>query len=566
MKWEDLTMQEKAELMKTYVQGGYTSLDDIRNHFNSFAEGGPKKTFKQWQEEMSQKYPWLELNSQKAGYDYERYFNENYDDAVSRLTESEARHFTDRYKLPNHPTFSNESIYSRGPSYGGTWDQNDKFTPSIINQQQYPNIYKEYRPYSEEEIYSKKYAAGGLLDGPDDPPDIVKLIKRDVETVKNNPNIAVDNLKPTYNPRKPVSVTNYPASGALAKDKITFAAETLPAAIVSGVPRLAAKAAAKGIDFMASPTSNIFKAVGVKSKQALANAATVDKALDIYQTGVALGSAPHIYTNAKDKNYEELTFNILNVLSGIAGIKGLSKSPKVVIKSEKVDLGVPDFSQQVKESLQEALEYKNSQGYQDLIKRTKDKADKQGFIFNEKFFEPTQRKFPHVETKAKDKGVLGGYNNYYNKMSFDLSQFGRDDFDLVPYHEGLHWQRVGNINSPVENLSTRSTERFLDQEINRVLYPDADPYLRVPGELQANGLEAGKYAGVKPFEEYPGDYAAREKIKSARDYNGYLWDIKAGTEDEVKDFWKIMTGNFLPVAVPVGIGFGAYGASKNVNN
>lgn len=157
--------------MKTYVQGGFTSLDDIRNHFNTFAQGGPKKTYSQWKEEMGQKYPWLELNSQKAGYDYERYFNENYDDAVSRLTESEARHFTDKYKLPNHPTFSNESIYSRGPNYGGTWDQNDKFTPSIINQQQYPNIYKEYRPYSEEEIYGKKYAAGGLLDGPDDPPE-----------------------------------------------------------------------------------------------------------------------------------------------------------------------------------------------------------------------------------------------------------------------------------------------------------------------------------------------------------------------------------------------------------
>lgn len=155
MKWDDLTMSQKSELMRLYIRNGITSLDQMSSHFNTYANGGPKKTFQEWSQAMKGKYPWLELNSQKAGYDYERYFNENYEDAVARLNEAEARHFTDKYKLPNHPTFSDESIYSRGPSYGGTWTKDDKFVPSVINTQQYPKVYDQNRTYTEEEIYDR---------------------------------------------------------------------------------------------------------------------------------------------------------------------------------------------------------------------------------------------------------------------------------------------------------------------------------------------------------------------------------------------------------------------------
>ena len=164
MNWNDLTMAQKNELMQTYIRNGVTSLSDMRSHFNTYANGGPKKTYKEWAVQMHTKYPWLELDSNKAGYDYERYFNENYDDAVARLNEPEARHFTDKYKLPNHPTFSNESIYSRGPSYGGTWTKDNKFVPSVINTQQYPKVYDQNRAYTEEEIYDRlrhKFDEGG---------------------------------------------------------------------------------------------------------------------------------------------------------------------------------------------------------------------------------------------------------------------------------------------------------------------------------------------------------------------------------------------------------------------
>lgn len=46
-------------------------------------------------------------------------------------------HFPDTYKKPNHPTFSDESVYSKGQTTGGHWSGDDKsgwsFTPSKTN-------------------------------------------------------------------------------------------------------------------------------------------------------------------------------------------------------------------------------------------------------------------------------------------------------------------------------------------------------------------------------------------------------------------------------------------------
>lgn len=36
-------------------------------------------------------------------------------------------HFTDEFKQPGHPTFSQESIYSRGPYQGGMWVGGDTY-------------------------------------------------------------------------------------------------------------------------------------------------------------------------------------------------------------------------------------------------------------------------------------------------------------------------------------------------------------------------------------------------------------------------------------------------------
>jgi hypothetical protein len=43
MKWDNLTMSQKQALMKIYVNNGVTNLDEIVNHYNRYAEGGPKE-------------------------------------------------------------------------------------------------------------------------------------------------------------------------------------------------------------------------------------------------------------------------------------------------------------------------------------------------------------------------------------------------------------------------------------------------------------------------------------------------------------------------------------------
>lgn len=168
MNYNDLTIPQKAELFKLYVANGITDLNTIKQHYNAFHSGG-KISFSEWVKLMKDKYPDIEFNSDKAGYDYETYYKNHYNEAWNQY--SNLKHFPDTYKLPNHPTFSNESIYSRGPVMGGKWNSDNTFTPSVINNQQYPNIYDREGSYSEQRIYNRlphQYANGGI---PKDPPE-----------------------------------------------------------------------------------------------------------------------------------------------------------------------------------------------------------------------------------------------------------------------------------------------------------------------------------------------------------------------------------------------------------
>ena len=66
-------------------------------------------------------------------YDLESYISK-YGDPGQAGT---GKHLTDEFKLPNHMTFSNESIYSNPETQGGRWQSggNDRwaFTPSDFN-------------------------------------------------------------------------------------------------------------------------------------------------------------------------------------------------------------------------------------------------------------------------------------------------------------------------------------------------------------------------------------------------------------------------------------------------
>ena len=40
-RWSALSMQQRADLIKLYIDNGITNIKDIRNHYNSFGDGGP---------------------------------------------------------------------------------------------------------------------------------------------------------------------------------------------------------------------------------------------------------------------------------------------------------------------------------------------------------------------------------------------------------------------------------------------------------------------------------------------------------------------------------------------
>lgn len=40
MNWSDLSMSQRSELMSIYLKNGITSLDEMKKHYNNFAEGG----------------------------------------------------------------------------------------------------------------------------------------------------------------------------------------------------------------------------------------------------------------------------------------------------------------------------------------------------------------------------------------------------------------------------------------------------------------------------------------------------------------------------------------------
>lgn len=40
MRWEELSMSDRSNLMKTYLQNGVVRLSDMRDHYNKFNPGG----------------------------------------------------------------------------------------------------------------------------------------------------------------------------------------------------------------------------------------------------------------------------------------------------------------------------------------------------------------------------------------------------------------------------------------------------------------------------------------------------------------------------------------------
>lgn len=239
----------------------------------------------------------------------------------------------------------------------------------------------------------------------------------------------------------------------------------------------------------------------------------------------------------------------------------------------------------IQKSLEEAEKYKSSKEYIELVHKAQKEAEEIGLPFNSNLYIGVNKHFPSIKLSSRPKGELGGYSRSTNTIDIDPDQLNEIEGKYVPFHEGLHWQNVGRpvINSPLynrwkenmqndqawnefykseeyKNLSYENNARaYANKKIKEALYEDADPYLYIPGELQANGLESGRAIGLKPFEEYPGYDKAIKAIDKARKYNSWLNDVKAGRTQEIQNFWKILTGNYLPtVSIPLITGYNTF--------
>lgn len=117
--WNDLSMADRAKYIQLGVSNGVTNLDDIRESYNSYTERG----YKDWINKVKEWRPGIDrdIDSDNPTYDYKGFYEEDIDRAWKMLEEDPEAHFTDKFKRPNHPTFSDESIYSNDITKGGHW-------------------------------------------------------------------------------------------------------------------------------------------------------------------------------------------------------------------------------------------------------------------------------------------------------------------------------------------------------------------------------------------------------------------------------------------------------------
>lgn len=262
----------------------------------------------------------------------------------------------------------------------------------------------------------------------------------------------------------------------------------------------------------------------------------------------------------------------------------------IATKSVEEESFIPDFflkdtkpmtKESVLQDLKNAKAYKESEGYRSLVEDFL-KETGEPDIPADVFYSSRHTNVPDIVLEKRPSGHFGGYNHSENKISIDPSQAAND----VPFHESLHWQRVGKpevekgpdyaawgksfdenaskdvqdalfnkyYNSEIGKRAMRqedAIEALYKKKIDNVVYPDVPrtSEMRKPEELIAHTFGIGKSLGLQPFQEYPGLSRALNIIEKARKKDSWLWDIKAGGEEQVKDFWKLLTGNYMPATV-----------------
>lgn len=121
-----------------WLQRAIDLFTNPEQQFNTMLSDKEEKKFQDWFKDMQDKGMIAETDT---GFDYD--FRGAFKDGYKPVKQSDDKyHWTDKYKKPNHVTFSKESKYAEGlwAQYAGSWSTdkngNVKYTPSNI---QYPH-------------------------------------------------------------------------------------------------------------------------------------------------------------------------------------------------------------------------------------------------------------------------------------------------------------------------------------------------------------------------------------------------------------------------------------------
>jgi len=84
------------------------------------------RNYNTWADALANKWGISRRELEQDDYDYKGFYKANPDMAYEILADKTGAHFPDTHKLPTHPTFSDESVYSgkNGNPVGGSWSEN----------------------------------------------------------------------------------------------------------------------------------------------------------------------------------------------------------------------------------------------------------------------------------------------------------------------------------------------------------------------------------------------------------------------------------------------------------
>lgn len=328
------------------------------------------------------------------------------------------------------------------------------------------------------------------------------------------------------------------------------------------------------------------KKIAEASKQAEAFLSTID---------------PTTYLSAFDNNGKSFSENLAEghyspeiglatmlLPINISGFSKLTKGVKSIVKpviKKAATLKATFDNRQISKGLQEAIAYRTSPEYKTLIQKARRESQSLGFgDFPEEAFTYNPEEMPVIINERRPEDHVAAYNSTDNKISYDSEQISPWFLKHNIMHEGLHWKHVGDPymyigpkyqkwlnntdkktddallkdfkSSPEYNvwLSRTNADDYLSYKVQQALKPTAANYLRETGELQVNGLEAGAAIGLKPFTPYPGRKKAEKSLRKAIKYNDYLRDLKSASDTDIQNVWNILTGQYTPTLIPIGIG------------